>query len=325
MPQVSWIKEIEAAKSLKDLINPKSITGKDFPDYEELDLMMASALKRCYSKQTHIRKKISVEEQRTHKDNRFLRGRQIAYLIFEYFRPSGSYDELQELSGLFSIKLENDDIQDFDSRWEQSLLLTSRPPSDKVQEGLYVSKLQDFPQVQTIMALFNQDILRGGGQRDYHRLRMCVKLHIEQAQRSNNFRIQSVVTEPVAVTGGKGQNSFTKWKTGECFQWKANGSCSKGDSCSFLYSRASGNRETSAEEVKNTGVSSLKPAVYNERRRKGKEQASSSVPTGKGQTDDKRSTSLEARPATGDKIPCQWGGSKMWKIVVWLSASSRVS
>ena len=71
---LQWIKEIEAAKSLDDLITPKSITGKDFPDYEELDLMMATALKRCYDKQTHFRKKISVEEQRAQKDNRFLRG-----------------------------------------------------------------------------------------------------------------------------------------------------------------------------------------------------------------------------------------------------------
>ena len=47
--------------------------------------------------------------------------------------------------------------------------------------------------------------------------------------------------------------------------------------------------------------------MNNERRRKGKEQASSSVPTGKGQTDDKRWTSLEASPATGAIIPCLWG------------------
>ena len=82
---LQWIKEIEAAKSLDDLITPKSITGKDFPDYEELDLMMASALKRCYDKQTHFRKKISVEEQRAQKDNRLLRGRHIACLIYAYF------------------------------------------------------------------------------------------------------------------------------------------------------------------------------------------------------------------------------------------------
>ena len=66
--------------------------------------------------------------------------------------------------------------------------------------------------------------------------------------------------------------------------------------------------ETSAEEAVNAQGSSLKPTINDERRRKGKEQASSSVPTGKGQTDDKRSTSLEASPATRAKIHCLWVG-----------------
>ena len=37
---LQWIKEVEAAKSLDDLITPKSTTGQDFLDDEELDLMM---------------------------------------------------------------------------------------------------------------------------------------------------------------------------------------------------------------------------------------------------------------------------------------------
>ena len=110
-----WIKGIEAAKSLDDLITPKSITGKDFSDCEDLDSMMASALDSCYDLQTHFQMKMNVEEQRAQEDNRFLRGRQIAYLIYEYFRPAGSF-EIQGLLCLFSIKLENDDIQDFDFR-----------------------------------------------------------------------------------------------------------------------------------------------------------------------------------------------------------------
>ena len=80
---LQWIKEIEAASSLKDLINPKSITGKEFSDYEELDLMMAAEVKRCYDKYPHFQQRIRVEEQRAQKDNRFLRGSQIAYLINE--------------------------------------------------------------------------------------------------------------------------------------------------------------------------------------------------------------------------------------------------
>ena len=89
------------------------------------------------------------------------------------------------------MKLENDDIQDFDLRWVQALLLTRDRPLDKVSEGLYVLKPPDSSQAHTNMALYNHELLRGRGQRDYHRLRLCVKLHIEQAQRSKNFRIQS--------------------------------------------------------------------------------------------------------------------------------------
>ena len=61
------------------------------------------------------------------------------------------------------------------------------------------------------------------------------------------------------------------------------------------------------KKERTTGVSSLKPAVNNEQRRKGKEQASSSsFPTGQGQTDVKSSTCLEASLATGAEIPCRW-------------------
>ena len=63
---LQWIKKIEAASSLKDLINPKSITGKEVSDYEELDLMMAAELKRCYDKCSYFQKRIE-SKGREHK------------------------------------------------------------------------------------------------------------------------------------------------------------------------------------------------------------------------------------------------------------------
>ena len=76
---LQWVKEIETAKSLDDLITPKSITGKNSPDCHEMALMVAAALKKCYDNHshTHFREKTSVEEQRAQKNDRFLRGRQI--------------------------------------------------------------------------------------------------------------------------------------------------------------------------------------------------------------------------------------------------------
>ena len=58
------------------------------------------------------------------------------------------------------------------------------------------------------MPLYNQEILREGGKREDHRLRMCVKLYIEHAQRSKIFRIQNEITERGAVTKGRGQKLF---------------------------------------------------------------------------------------------------------------------
>ena len=53
-----WIKEVETAKSIDDLWTSQSITGRrDFPDYDMLDAMIASALKRLLDKHVHFRKK----------------------------------------------------------------------------------------------------------------------------------------------------------------------------------------------------------------------------------------------------------------------------
>ena len=200
---------------MDDFTSPKSIIGKDLPDNDELDMMMAAALKKCYDKQTHFRKRASIEEQRVQKNDRFLRGEQVVLMIYAHFRSEGFCGEIQGLSGLFSFRWGNDDIQEFDLRWEEAMLSTSDLPSDKILEGLYISKFQDSSQLQTIMALYNQEILREGGERDHHRLGLCVKLHTKEAHRSKNFRIQNEVTERgTVIKGKKGHRSFTGRKTG---------------------------------------------------------------------------------------------------------------
>ena len=48
---------------------------------------------------------------KAHKENRFLRGGQIAYLIYEYFRITGSHDSVENYADLFTINVRNDGIQ----------------------------------------------------------------------------------------------------------------------------------------------------------------------------------------------------------------------
>ena len=111
---VHWIKEVETAKSVDDLMTLRSITERtDFSDYDMLDAMIASALKKLLT-HVHFRKRVSVEEQRAQKYDRFLRGRETAYMIDEHFRATRAYEAVQGLSDLFNLRLQNDNVPDFE-------------------------------------------------------------------------------------------------------------------------------------------------------------------------------------------------------------------
>ena len=102
--------------------------------------------------------------------------RQIAYMIYEHFRATGAYEAAQGLSDLYNIQLLNDDVQDFDTRWDQALLAASEMPTEMVLESSYKSKLQDPVQLQTALALYEQEDIRNDGQQSYSRLKTSVRL-----------------------------------------------------------------------------------------------------------------------------------------------------
>ena len=74
-----WIKEVELVDSVDDLKSSCSVKGTPGPDFGLLDTRIASALKRIIHN-TQFKRKVSLEELKAHKEDRFLRGRQIAYL-----------------------------------------------------------------------------------------------------------------------------------------------------------------------------------------------------------------------------------------------------
>ena len=106
------------------------------PNFEVLDAKIASAPNRIIH-DTQFKRKVSLEEQNAQKEDRFLRGRQIAYLIYEYIRVTGANDSVENYADLFTIALRNDDVQEFDSKWDGILLSTTKIPSDDILEGLY--------------------------------------------------------------------------------------------------------------------------------------------------------------------------------------------
>ena len=131
-----WIKEVELVDSVDDLKSWCSVRGIQMPNFEVLDAKIASALNRIIHN-TLFKRKVSLEEMKAHKEDRFLRGRQIAYLIYEYFRVTGANDSVENYADLLTVVLRNDDIQEFDSKWDGILLSMTKIPSGDILEGLY--------------------------------------------------------------------------------------------------------------------------------------------------------------------------------------------
>ena len=68
---------MELVNSVDDLKFSPSIRGISMPNFEVLDARFASALNKIIHN-SHFNRKISLEEQKAQKEDRFLRGRQIA-------------------------------------------------------------------------------------------------------------------------------------------------------------------------------------------------------------------------------------------------------
>ena len=60
---------------------------------------------------SHIKKKVSLEEEKAQKEDRFPRGRQIAFMIYDYFRVTGAHDTVLDYADLFSVTLDDDNFR----------------------------------------------------------------------------------------------------------------------------------------------------------------------------------------------------------------------
>ena len=156
------------------------------PNFEVLDASIASALNKIIHN-SQFKRRISLEEQKAQKEDRFFRGRQIAYLIYEYFRVTGANDSVKNYADLFTIVLRNDDIQEFISQWDGILLSMTEIPHDEILEGLYKFRIRESEKLETVLELYDLEFHQKKLGLVNHRLNTVVKRSTEQSLRNKNF------------------------------------------------------------------------------------------------------------------------------------------
>ena len=217
-----WIKEVELVDSVDELRSSSSLRGISMPNFEVLDVRIASALTRIIHN-SHFEGRISLEERKAQKEDRSLRGRQIAYLIYDQFRVTGTHDSVENYTDLF------------DSKWDGILLSMTKIPPDDILENLYKLRTRESEKLKTVLELYDLEIHQKKLGLDYHRLKTMVKRSIEQDLRNRNFGARTGSYERNAVVKNQGTKQRGQRILGDCWQRETNGQCVKGDNCSFRY------------------------------------------------------------------------------------------
>ena len=98
-----------------------------------------------------------------------------------------------------------------------------------------ILRIRESEKFKTALELYIMEIHQKKVGPDYHRLKTMVKRNIEQNLRIKNFEARNGNCETNAEVKNQGTKQREQRTLGDCWQWKANGQCSKGDSCSFRH------------------------------------------------------------------------------------------
>ena len=146
-----------------------------------------------------LQEKVSLEEQEAQKEDRFLRGRQIAYMIYDYFRVIGAHGTVLDNADLFTISLRNVEVLEFDTRWDEIPLYDGL---ESLYKNTWVRSTQNCLR---IVRLWNslEDIETG-----LSKLKTMVKRSMDQKLRLRNFDAGNERIETACKTDTKNRSNL---------------------------------------------------------------------------------------------------------------------
>ena len=139
------------AKSMDELTTSASITGDPIPDFENLDLKIASGLGKIltgnFKKQVHhSRRQSSFKEEITHRQTDCLDDLRILNKI------SGDNEAILDVRDSRKVQLRNDNVQAFDTKWDAVLSAVSGRLFESILDSLYLMQLEKVGRLEILVA-----------------------------------------------------------------------------------------------------------------------------------------------------------------------------
>ena len=108
-------------------------------------------------------------------------------MICDYFRVTGVHDTVLDYADVFSVTLRDDNVQEFDTRWDGVLLSMTRIPSVEIFQSLYKLRTRESDQLKNVLELYEMEIHQKISVPNYQKLKKMVKRSIDQKLRLRNL------------------------------------------------------------------------------------------------------------------------------------------
>ena len=79
-------------------------------------------------------------------------------MICDFFRVTGAHDIVLDYADFSFVTLQEDNIQEFDTRWDEVLLSMSTIPSDDILDSLYKLRIRESVELKTVLELCDMEI-----------------------------------------------------------------------------------------------------------------------------------------------------------------------
>ena len=111
----------------------------------------------------------------------------------------------------------------------------SKIPSDDILESLIKLRISESAQLKTVLELYDMEMHQKMRCQIIKNLKTMVKRSIEQNLRMKNFEARNGNYETSAVVKSQETQQRQQRSLGDCWRWRADGQCSKGDKYSFRH------------------------------------------------------------------------------------------
>ena len=131
---------------------------------------------------------------------------------------TGTHETRLNVNDHINVQQCGDDLQGFDTMWDDVLLSIQEVPSDSVLESLHRTQLTNFDQLRNVLAMYDMELLQHESKPSYQRSGTMVKNVLDQKSKARNFvaRNERTATGAPAKSQGRGKPVGTERKQGEC-------------------------------------------------------------------------------------------------------------